>query len=292
MNTNTSSIEPLPYPGYIPYDERAFSLPFLSSLIHSFLLTFIAELGDKTFIMLIILQLKANQTTIFFASLFAQLGMNSIAMVIGFTTDYMLYKNFIDYIGIFSFFIYSLWLIGESLHTSDQNFEKDLDIMNDKNVKKNTLTKISFKELTTIPELTRDDSVNPEDLTIPLIDNITMTNSVIFEHPKENEQTEVINNGKIDPTIFWTIFTSMAISECGDRTQVSSMTMAAIYDFYGVLCGSCLALCFTVSMGVYGGKFFVKILNEKILNFLLGVLFLAYSAEIFLGKKSTFKLQF
>lgn len=292
MNTNTSSIDPLPYPGYIPYDERAFSLPFLSSLIHSFLLTFIAELGDKTFIMLIILQLKANQTTIFFASLFAQLGMNSIAMVIGFTTDYMLYKNFIDYIGIFCFFIYSIWLIGECLHTSDQSFEKDLDIIKDKTVKKKTSSKIIFKELTTIPELTRDDSVNPEDLNVPLLDNVAITNSVIIERPNENNQTEVINNGKINSKIFWTIFASMALSECGDRTQISSMTMAAIYDFYGVLCGSCLALFCTVSMGVYGGKFFVKILNEKILNFLLGVLFLAYAMEIFLGKKSMFKLQF
>ena len=54
MNS-TNPINPNP-----EYIEKKFILSFKLSTIQSFILTFLAELGDKTFIMLIILQLKAN----------------------------------------------------------------------------------------------------------------------------------------------------------------------------------------------------------------------------------------
>ena len=91
---------PSSIPPEIPYIEKQFVLTFKFSAIQSFILTILAELGDKTFIMLIILQLKTNKVTILFSSLFAELLMNSIAIFIGWTIDYMLYKNLIDYIGI------------------------------------------------------------------------------------------------------------------------------------------------------------------------------------------------
>ncbi len=48
-----------------PYVEKDFDINFKLSIFESFLLILIAELGDKTFIMLIILQLKTNRITVF-----------------------------------------------------------------------------------------------------------------------------------------------------------------------------------------------------------------------------------
>lgn len=280
MTTNLNAT--LPYDGYIPYDERNFSSSFLPSMLHAFLLTLVAELGDKTFIMLIILQLKANKSTVLCSSLFAQIGMNSIAIFIGYAVDYMLYKNFIDYIGILFFFVYSIWLIGESLHSSDQSFEKDLDVFTQsKQMHKRSSSKIIFRELTPIPETTREDSKNPDDMTTPLLDYKNFKESVIVEHPEEEERTE-----SAETKMFWAIFLSMTLSECGDRTQVSSLTMAAIYDVYGVLCGSCAALVCTVVLGVFFGKVVVKHLHEKFLNLVLGVLFFIYAVEIYMRKNN------
>ena len=279
MTTNLNST--LPYPGYIPYDQRNFSSSFLPSMLHAFLLTLVAELGDKTFIMLIILQLKANKSTVLCSSLFAQIGMNSIAIFIGYAVDYMLYKNFIDYIGILFFFVYAIWLIGESLHSSDQSFEKDLDVFaQNKQMHKRSSSKIIFRELTPIPEIARDDSKNPEDMTTPLLDYKNFRESVIVEQPGEDE------NERNEPKMFWAIFLSMTLSECGDRTQISSLTMAAIYDVYGVLCGSCAALVCTVVLGVFCGKIVIKYLHEKFLNLVLGVLFFIYAVEIYMRKNN------
>ena len=115
-----------------PYVEKDFDINFKLSIFESFLLILIAELGDKTFIMLIILQLKTNRITVFISSLFAELLMNIFAICLGYLIDLLLYKNLIDYIGIMIAFIYGFFLLGASLREDDISFANEL-ILNQKN---------------------------------------------------------------------------------------------------------------------------------------------------------------
>ena len=115
-----------------PYVEKDFDINFKLSIFESFLLILIAELGDKTFIMLIILQLKTNRITVFISSLFAELLMNIFAIYLGYLIDLLLYKNLIDYIGIMIAFIYGFFLLGASLREDDISFANEL-ILNQKN---------------------------------------------------------------------------------------------------------------------------------------------------------------
>lgn len=120
--TNTA---PDPLNRNIPYTEKNFEIGFLSSVIHTFILIFFAELGDKTFIMLFILQLRTNKVTIFYSALFAEILMNTIASFIGFLVEYLLYKNLIEYLGIFFFVIYGVFLILSGFKTSEDTFEEE-----------------------------------------------------------------------------------------------------------------------------------------------------------------------
>ena len=115
-----------------PYIEKDYDIDFKLSIFESFLLIFIAELGDKTFIMLIILQLKSNCITVFVSSLFAELLMNFLAITLGYFIDFLLYKNLIDYIGILFALIYGLFLLGASFREEDISFAKEL-VLNQKN---------------------------------------------------------------------------------------------------------------------------------------------------------------
>ena len=111
-----------------PYIEKDYDINFKLSIFESFLLIFIAELGDKTFIMLIILQLKTNCITVFVSSLFAELLMNFLAIAMGYFIDFLLYKNLIDYIGILIAFIYGVFLLGASFREEDISFAKELEL--------------------------------------------------------------------------------------------------------------------------------------------------------------------
>lgn len=120
----------------IPYIESNFELGFLSSIFHTFILIFFAELGDKTFIMLFILQLRTNKVTIFYSALFAEILMNSLACFLGVLINYLLYKNLIDYIGILFFVIYGIFLILWGFKKTDETFEKEFEMIEEMNKKK------------------------------------------------------------------------------------------------------------------------------------------------------------
>ena len=113
-----------------PYVENNFEVGFISSIFHTFILIFFAELGDKTFIMLFILQLRTNKVTIFYSALMAEILMNSLACFGGFLIDYLLYKNLIDYIGILFYVVYGIFLILCGFKkVNDETFETEFEMV-------------------------------------------------------------------------------------------------------------------------------------------------------------------
>ena len=125
-----------PFERSIPYKEPNFEIGFLSSILHTFILIFFAELGDKTFIMLFILQIRTNKVTIFYSALFAEILMNSLACVFGFLINYLLYKNLIDHIGILFFVIYGILLILWGFTEENESFKAELEIIEELNKQK------------------------------------------------------------------------------------------------------------------------------------------------------------
>jgi putative Ca2+/H+ antiporter (TMEM165/GDT1 family) len=307
-----------------PYVEKDYDINFKLSIFESFLLIFIAELGDKTFIMLIILQLKTNSITIFVSSLFAELLMNFLAIAFGYLFDFLLYKNLIDYIGILIAFIYGLFLLGSSFRQENISFATEL-FLNQKNYqtsftelmeeskaeKKEELTKSRLHldaKLETISEVdaskeeTKHFQIKKDGYNFPKIDNNNNTinvNSNNNNPPLKRSDTElglsfeeILDKGreteedqKLDVNVFWTIFRTMIISEFFDRSQMSTLSMSSIFNFSGVLIGSSIALTITCYLGAYHGNKMIKILKEKILSFLLGCIFIAYGIQVYIGKK-------
>ena len=299
-----------------PYIEKDYDINFKLSIFESFLLILIAELGDKTFIMLIILQLKTNCITVFTSSLLAELLMNFLAIALGYSIDFLLYKNLIDYIGILIAFIYGFYLLGGSFREENISFSKEL-ALNQKNyetsftelLKESKVEKQEEKlinqrynlneKLETISEVeaskeeTKKFQIKKEGYNFPKVDNsINTTNNEIKRDDTEleislNEILEKKNeeSHELDLESFWTIFKTMVISEFFDRSQISTLSMSSIFNFSGVLIGSSIALTITCYLGAYQGKRIIKILKEKIISFILGCIFIIYGIQVYIGKK-------
>ena len=314
---------PLNQPVYI---EKDYDINFKLSIFESFLLILIAELGDKTFIMLIILQLKTNRITVFISSLFAEILMNFFAICLGYLIDFLLYKNLIDYIGIMIAFIYGFFLLGASFREEDISFENEL-FLNQKNYdvsftdlldeskaekKEESLKNSRYPldgKLETISEVDaskeeskhfqiRKDGHNfakesekrmseiskkEEEIKKNDTELIEALNEILDKDKEEEEDTN------IDINAFWTIFRTMCLSEFFDRSQLSTLSMSSIFNFSGVLIGSCCALSLSCYLGVYHGKNIIKILKEKVLSFILGCIFICYGIQVYIGKKISMK---
>ena len=304
-----------------PYVEKDFDINFKLSIFESFLLILIAELGDKTFIMLIILQLKTNRITVFISSLFAELLMNFFAISLGYLIDFLLYKNLIDYIGILIAFIYGLFLVGASFREEDISFANEL-VLNQKNYEasftdlleeskvekkeeslKNSRYRLNAK-LETISEVdaSKEESKHfqirkeghnfggSKKNVVPQKRNeendaelIEALNEILDKNKEEEEDT------KVDVNVFWTIFRTMILSEFFDRSQISALSMSSIFNFSGVLIGSSIALTLSCYLGAYHGKDIIKVLKEKVLSFLLGCIFIIYGIQVYIGKKISLK---
>ena len=94
-----------------------------------------------------------------------------------------------------------------------------------------------------------------------------------------------VNQPNIDGSIFGTIFFAICLSEFGDRTQLISLTTSSIFHFYGSILGSCLALFCSCLIGVYFSRKVMKFFKQKVIDFLLGAIFLGYGIQIFITKK-------
>ena len=299
-----------------PYIEKDYDINFKLSIFESFLLILIAELGDKTFILLIILQLKTNCITVFTSSLLAELLMNFLAIALGYSIDFLLYKNLIDYIGILIAFIYGFYLLGGSFREENISFSKEL-ALNQKNyetsftelLKESKVEKQEEKlinqrynlneKLETISEVeaskeeTKKFQIKKEGYNFPKVDNsINTTNNEIKRDDTELEISlnEILEkkdeeSHELDLESFWTIFKTMVISEFFDRSQISTLSMSSIFNFSGVLIGSSIALTITCYLGAYQGKRIIKILKEKIISFILGCIFIIYGIQVYIGKK-------
>ena len=308
------------------YIEKDYDINFKLSIFESFLLILIAELGDKTFIMLIILQLKTNKITVFISSLFAELLMNIFAICLGYFIDFLLYKNLIDYIGIMIAFIYGFFLVGASFREEDISFANELalnqrsyetsftDLLDESkqekkeeslknsryplNAKLETISEVdASKEESKHFQIRKDghgfgkgesskkliEKKNDEEINKNDSELIEALNEILDKDKEEEED----NN--IDVKSFWTIFRTMVLSEFFDRSQISALSMSSIFNFSGVLIGSCIALSLSCYLGAYHGKAITKILKEKVLSFLLGSIFIFYGIQVYIGKKTSLK---
>ena len=307
-----------------PYVEKDYDINFKLSIFESFLLLLIAELGDKTFIMLIILQLKTNRITVFISSLFAELLMNFIAISLGYLIDFLLYKNLIDYIGILIAFIYGLFLIGASFRQEDISFANEL-VLNQKNYE-TSFTDLLEESKVEKKEENLKNSRYPLNAKLETISEVDASKeeskhfqirkdghnfatsgdskkNVRPQKKKEDDKNddeliealnEILDKNKedeedtnIDVNVFWTIFRTMIISEFFDRSQISALSMSSIFNFSGVLLGSSIALSLSCYLGAYHGKDIIKILKEIVLSFLLGCIFLCYGIQVYIGKKKS-----
>lgn len=84
--------------------------------------------------------------------------------------------------------------------------------------------------------------------------------------------------------IIYTLIYTIMMAECGDRSQISSVLLATVYNFSGVMVGTTIALFSTILLAVFLGGYISKYISEKTLNYVAGLIFLLFGLEIFLTK--------
>lgn len=104
----------------------------------------------------------------------------------------------------------------------------------------------------------------------------------------DSEEDENRNSEFEHKKIIYTLIYSILIAECGDRSQISSILLATVYNFTGVMVGTTVALFCTIVLAVYLGSYISKYISEKTLNYIAGFIFLLFGLEILFTKTGYF----
>ena len=218
---------------------------FYPSLVQSFLVIFLSEIADRTFILVLIYSLKMHWLPLIITSMLSMAFMNILAIVAGYTVILLLPRTLIDWIGFACFLAFGIFSVYEGMEMEEKTIHEEYEEKMTEQGKNNQL-------------------VNDEEK-----DNIV-------ENEEKKEQSLWVLCSEL--------FGFLCLSELGDKSEISTVTIAAVYNLYAVLIGTMVAYFATIIIATFLGLFIGKFLTEKMMTIIGGILFICFALQIFIIK--------
>jgi putative Ca2+/H+ antiporter (TMEM165/GDT1 family) len=239
---------------------------FLSSITSSFFLIFLSEITDKTFIIIILMTSKLPSLILYITALSATLLMNYISIGLGYLLPLIINQTVMNCIAFSLFLMFGI-----------------ISIMEGKAIEKNNglsdLFELTKKELEIEEEEEQDYylMVETEDNEYDMkTEATTPHNSRIKSNIKNNE----IYNNKTTYGLCFALFITFLLSDIGDKSQIATITIAAVYNLYGVIIGTTLAFILSCALGILCGNFICQRISTKNIMYIGGGIFLLFAGEL------------
>ena len=242
---------------------------FLSSIAYSFSFVFVTDLTDKSVFLIILLSQKIPTLILFIISLFSVLLMNYLSILVGCYITKLISLVYLEIIACILFITFGILSIIES--RKKENQIKDL--------MEKTKKELNYSENDDYQLMSEDTETNYESNSELKYHSTLRTNSNSSNLNVINEN----NNNGINTGLIIAIIIMLCLSDFGDKSQITVMTMAAIHDFYGILIGSTLALVGTVTIAVLFGTWICDKISTKLLFLIGGILFLIFGCELLIN---------
>ena len=218
---------------------------FYPSLAQSFLIIFLSEIADRTFILVLIYSLKMHWLPLIITSMLSMALMNILAIVAGYSVILLIPRNLLDWLGFLCFLGFGVFSIWEGIGMESKSVQEEYEEQKEVEEKKDQL--IIKQDMNEIHEISDVDEKNTWQLCLEL---------------------------------FW----FLCLSELGDKSEISTVTIAAVYNLYAVLIGTMVAYFATILIATFMGLFIGKFLTEKMMTIIGGILFIFFAIQILIIK--------
>ena len=232
-------------PGFKPIIENQYfeaTQAFYPSLIQSFLVIFLSEIADRTFILVLIYSLKMHWLPLIITSMLAMAFMNLLAIVAGYTVILLIPRSLINWIGFACFLAFGIFSVYEGITMESKTIHEE------------------YQE-----EMTEQGK------------NYQLAND------EENNNNEA-KNEKSMWALCAELFGFLCLSELGDKSEISTVTIAAVYNLYAVLIGTMVAYFACILIATFLGLVIGKFLTEKMMTIIGGILFICFAIQILIIK--------
>jgi len=279
---------------------------FRDGFVSSFTMILLAEIADKTFFIAAIMAMRYNKVIVFagaYSALVIMTGLScALGQVVGLIPQYITH-----YIAASLFAIFALQMIYEAYKMRGQSAQGEMEEVAAELREDDEELRVRFRknskseepgEGDIVVEITSEEKkdararkengeVNAEST---LLGSKSSVNAVTKEEtvePKEEEKSvscvKRIENflAICINAVFLKAFILTFIAEWGDRSQLSTVTLATTTNMYAVFIGGCLGhFCCTLAAIIFGAAIAKKV-SMTILNLCGGLLFLGFSGYTF-----------
>ncbi|XP_070169219.1 putative divalent cation/proton antiporter TMEM165 [Polyergus mexicanus] len=222
-------------------------LGFLHAFIASLSVIVVSELGDKTFFIAAIMAMKHPRLTVFAGAISALALMTILSVVFGYAAT-IIPRAYTYYISTLLFALFGLKMLRDGYYMSPTEAQEELEEV------QSDLRK-------------RDDEYEKE------------TASTLVQDPETGviRKTTKTSALMLLSRIFLQAFTLTFLAEWGDRSQLTTIILAAREDVYGVILGGVLGHSFCTGLAVLGGRIIAQRISVRTVTIIGGLVFLIFA---------------
>lgn len=250
----------------INYWTPADATALVHALVASFSVILVSELGDKTFIITAIMAMKNSRSLVFCSSALALLLMTVLSVGMGVAVT-VIPRVYTHYASIVLFLLFGLRMLKEAyeMSTIDEPDKSEFEeVKRDIESKQKERSRVGVGAPRAEPEPEQGELKQAEQA----------------EQPKHQEQeqqepskpeavglanrlAEHLAGWLVDAPLVINVFTMVFVAEWGDRSQISTVILAAREDSVGVFVGSFGGHVLCTGLAVVGGRFVAEMISVR-----------------------------
>lgn len=223
------------------------NLGFIHAFVASFSVIIVSELGDKTFFIAAIMAMRYNRLTVLAGAMLALGIMTCLSVLFGYATT-IIPRIYTYYVSTALFAIFGVRMLREGLKMSPDEGQEELEEVQAEIKKKDE-------------ELQRSKLANGT----PDVEAGTGTTL-----PQSKWH-------KLISPIFIQAFTLTFLAEWGDRSQLTTIILAARENPFGVAVGGTVGHCLCTGLAVIGGRMIAQKISVRTVTIIGGIVFLAFA---------------
>ncbi|XP_072476906.1 putative divalent cation/proton antiporter TMEM165 isoform X1 [Notamacropus eugenii] len=223
------------------------NLGFIHAFVAAISVIIVSELGDKTFFIAAIMAMRYNRLTVLAGAMLALGLMTCLSVLFGYATT-VIPRVYTYYVSTALFAIFGIRMLREGLKMSPDEGQEELEEVQAEIKKKDE-------------ELQRTKLLNgPGDIETGTSTTIPQKKWLHFISP-----------------IFIQALTLTFLAEWGDRSQLTTIVLAAREDPYGVAVGGTVGHCLCTGLAVIGGRMIAQKISVRTVTIIGGIVFLAFA---------------
>ncbi|XP_022100336.1 transmembrane protein 165-like [Acanthaster planci] len=227
--------------------KKGVNLGFVHAFAASLSVIIVSELGDKTFFIAAIMAMRHARITVFVGALGALAVMTALSALLGYATT-IIPRWFTYYASTFLFALFGLRMLREGWNMSADEGQEELE-----EVQADLKRRDEELERATAATVTQD----PESGVV-----------------RGGRQRKVL--GLFSP-IFLQAFTLTFLAEWGDRSQITTIILAAREDVIGVTIGGILGHAICTALAVIGGRMIAQRISARTVTLVGGIVFIVFA---------------